>query len=147
MASASALTAELQSFVHRVEELLIRAREAARTDEEAKAVDEVEEQFRARVVPFANSCKEALFGGGLGEPDLERLGAFVPITTRIQPPLVDATFEEQVIQIPPADEQQAGSTAASEEEVPVQSEDKEPPPTSESAEEIRREDSEKAEDH
>ncbi len=49
---------------------------------------EVEEQFRARVVPFINSCREVLFGGGPGrldDPDLERLGVLEPVPTRLQP--------------------------------------------------------------
>ncbi len=105
MAAAPALTAELQLFVHRVEELLGRAREGARTEDDAKSVVEVEEQFRARVVPFINSCREALFGGGPGrldDPDLERLGVLEPVTTRLQPSQVkvEEPPHEVVVPIP-----------------------------------------------
>ena len=110
VAAAPALTAELQSFVHRVEDILGRARDAASTEEELRAVAEAEEQFRARVVPFVNECRNMLYGGvpggGLsGEAaELERLGALPTVTTNIQPPPPPTPMpppeEEEAMQVP-----------------------------------------------
>ncbi len=97
VAAAPALTAELQSFVDHVETLLARGRECARSEAEVKAAAEVEEQFRARVVPFANRCREMLFRGADVDDDvgeLDKLGAMAPVTTKLVRPQEELPAQE-----------------------------------------------------
>jgi len=108
-AAAPLLVAELQTFAERADQLLDAAVESVRDQREAAAAKEAAEQFRRRVVPFLDGCREVIFGGH-GLDDANAMESF-GLLKRVELARQEEEEEEQL-------EQEANGDIAHEEQQP-----------------------------